>query len=355
MRYKIEIICESVCFKKKLNLPKDMALQGDSGIPITHIINRHGAHVKFDESRITTAILKALTQHNQNKNAEINGEILWKEASNLSSEVIETMHKENIKELEKIQDTVEQILMRHEKYQAVAKIYIIYRHERAQLRKKRDKEISQDLSLLYEESKKNFQSTYNEIIYLRTYSRWLEDKGRRETWKETVNRFISHMVFSLPEGSLTPEELSELSSSILRMEVMPSMRALQFSGEPMKLNNLFAYNCCFVAPICIKDIVDVMYLSMCGVGVGFSVEKINVSSLPVIVRQCSAPLPRFWKVGDSKEGWCDALFEGLSTWFAGHDIKFDYSGVRPSGARLVTSGGRASGPEPLKQLLDFSK
>src|SRR3989344_5159537 len=153
---------------------------------------------------------------------------------------------------------------------------------------------------------------------------------------------------------LTDEEYFEVCDSILKQEVMPSMRLMQFSGDAARRCNTCAYNCTFIAPASLEDFAEIMYLSMQGCGVGFSAESQNVERMPQIQKQSKQIVPTH-TVADSKEGWCDALTLGLTTWYAGQDIHFNYSHIRPAGTRLKTVGGKASGPEPLRSLLDFAR
>jgi ribonucleoside-triphosphate reductase len=132
------------------------------------------------------------------------------------------------------------------------------------------------------------------------------------------------------------------------------MRLMQFSGDAARRSNVTAYNCSYIAPSKIGDFAEIMYISMCGTGVGYSVESANIQALPQIAFQTGEKLETH-VVADSKEGWCDALTLGLKTWYDGKDIEFDYSLIRPAGARLQTMGGKASGPEPLRSLLAFSR
>ena len=133
---------------------------------------------------------------------------------------------------------------------------------------------------------------------------------------------------------------------------MPAMRLLQFSGKAARTTNVCAYNCSFIAPSQIEDFAEIMYVSMCGTGAGYSVESQNIQQLPIIKMQTGKSL-KTHVVLDSKEGWCDALTLGMKTWYDGKDIDFDFSQLRPAGARLATMGGKSSGPEPLRQLLIF--
>jgi ribonucleoside-diphosphate reductase alpha chain len=132
------------------------------------------------------------------------------------------------------------------------------------------------------------------------------------------------------------------------------MRLLQFAGKAARATNVAAYNCSFIAIQEPEDFAEMMYISMCGTGVGFSVESQNVEQLPQIKKQSGKKLEAH-VVADSKEGWCDALTLGLKTWFDGKDIDFDFSQLRPAGARLKTMGGKSSGPEPLRALLVFAR
>ena len=132
------------------------------------------------------------------------------------------------------------------------------------------------------------------------------------------------------------------------------MRLMQFSGDPARRCNTCAYNCTFTAPTKLDDFAEIMYLSMQGCGVGFAVESQNIEQLPQIMKQSGKKLETH-VIADSKEGWCDALTLGLTTWYAGKDVGFDFSEIRPAGARLKTMGGKASGPEPLRSLLSFAR
>ena len=153
---------------------------------------------------------------------------------------------------------------------------------------------------------------------------------------------------------LTKKEYAEIREAILKQEVMPSMRAMQFAGAPAKKCNTCFYNCSFTAPVRLEDFAEIMYLSMQGCGVGYAVESQNIQQLPQIEKQTGEKLATH-VVADNKEGWCDSLTLGLRTWYGGKDIDFDFSLIRPAGSRLKTMGGKASGPEPLRSLLAFAR
>ena len=132
------------------------------------------------------------------------------------------------------------------------------------------------------------------------------------------------------------------------------MRLLWSAGKACRNSNVWAYNCSYVAPTCPQDLGEIMYVSMCGAGLGFAVEWENVQQFPQIKKQ-TGEKPAIHVVGDDKEGWANAFVAGLTAWFNGKDIKFDYSLIRPAGARLQVAGGRASGPQPLMDLMEFAK
>jgi ribonucleoside-triphosphate reductase (thioredoxin) len=259
--------------------------------------------------------------------------------------------KDHIPSIEEIQDNVEEQLIGAD-FAKTAKAYILYRHERSEEREKHPV-VPEEVQRLAAESKKFFRNSLGEFIYYRTYSRWKEEDGRRETWIETVDRYVDFMKENLGD-KLTEKEYEEVRASILNQESMPSMRLLQFAGKAARATNVCAYNCSFLAPEKIQDFGEIMYISMCGTGLGFSVESQHVQKFPQIQMQTGEKLPTY-VIPDSKEGWSDALVFGIQTWFDGKDVDFDFSMLRPAGARLGTMGGKSSGPEPLREVLAFAK
>lgn len=305
------------------------------------IIKRNGSRVPFEKEKIVIAITKA---------GSATGELDASVAAVLAEEVLPLIML-STPSVEHVQDLVEQVLMRQ--YPATAKAYILYRAERTESRQEFGL-VPERVRVLNEESKRYFDGNpLGEFVYLRTYARWIEEEGRRETWVETVDRYLAFMRENLNDA-LTDYEYEEVRHAILTQDIMPSMRLMQFAGEAARRCNTCAYNCTFIAPTSIPDFAEIMYLSMQGCGVGFSVESEHVERLPQIEKKTNVLLP-VHVVADSKEGWCDALIAGLSAWYEGSDITFDYSQVRPAGSRLKTMGGKASGPEPLKSLLTFAR
>lgn len=312
---------------------------------------RDGMIVPFDEKRIERAIFRAMTAVNEG------GE---REAVHVADKVYEKLLvvKKNRREkngfvptVEMIQDVVENELIAAN-FPQTAKAYIIYRKEHSLAREKKGF-VPEKVKELATESKKYFRNSLAEFVYYRSYSKWIAEEGRRETWIETVDRYVSFMKENLGSG-LSEKEYLEVREAILKQEVMPSMRLLQFAGKAAKRTNVCAYNCSFIAPRAFQDFAEIMYISMCGTGVGWSVESENIQALPQILRQDGKKMGTY-VIPDSKEGWADSFAFGMRTWFDGHDVEFDFSLIRPAGSRLKTMGGKSSGPEPLRSLLKFTR
>ncbi len=317
---------------------------------VPKVRKRDGRIVPFDFEKIERAITKAMA---------VTGEGSSEEATMVAHRVVSDLvrtarkHKDFLPTVEGTQDEVERQLILSD-YVDTAKAYILYRAERAKRRLDDGVQVPEHVRKLTEESKKYFkENPLGEFVYLRTYARWIPEENRRETWIETVDRYINFMRENLGK-KLTDKEYAEVREAILKQEVMPSMRLMQFAGHAARRCNVAAYNCSFIAPTQIEDFAEIMYLSMCGTGVGFAVESQNIQQLPQIKKQTGETV-KTHVVGDSKEGWCDALTLGLKTWYNGKDIHFDYSKIRPAGARLKTMGGKSSGPEPLRSLMQFAR
>lgn len=316
---------------------------------LPNVQKRDGRIVPFEFDKIVGVIEKAMKAA-----GEGSGDEAVVVAHRVCGEMmrISKTYKNFLPTVEGCQDEVERQLILSG-YAATAKSYILYRAEHSKIRVEQGS-VPDHVKKLAEESKKYFKNNpLGEFIYLRTYARWIESEQRRETWIETVDRYVGFMKENLGD-KLTKKEYAEVREAILKQEVMPSMRAMQFAGDPARKCNTCFYNCSFTAPVKLEDFAEIMYLSMQGTGVGFSVESQNIEQLPQIQKQTGEKLATH-VILDSKEGWCDALTLGLQTWYAGKDIDFDYSTIRPAGSRLKTMGGKASGPEPLKSLLIFAR
>ena len=200
-------------------------------------------------------------------------------------------------------------------------------------------------------------SLYSDFIYTSRYARYLEKEHRRETWPETIKRYMDFVVEFLKENNNydVPVDIrEELETAILNHDVMPSMRGLMTAGAAAKRNNIALYNCAYLPMDDIKSFDEEMAILMSGTGVGYSVESMHVKNLPEIPDELfeSNTIIVF---EDSRLGWAKGFREFLSLLLSGQIAKYDVSALRPAGARLKTMGGRSSGPEPLVELLEFTK
>ena len=196
-----------------------------------------------------------------------------------------------------------------------------------------------------------FKTPYEQMIYTRSYARWDDEHKRRETWNETVERYGRFMIGRVPEGSRV--EFTMALGAILLGEVMPSMRLLWTAGKAAEIDNICAYNCAYLVIDNPKAFAELMYILMCGTGVGYSVERQYINKLPSVpsaIIQSGEPIV----FRDSKQGWADGYLQYMRSLYAGVDLPYDLSKIRKKGALLKTFGGRASGPEPLDKLLKFT-
>lgn len=190
---------------------------------------------------------------------------------------------------------------------------------------------------------------YQSYIHVSRYARWLEEKGRRETWEETVDRWWDYMTGKFPALA----DRQDVKVAIHDLDVVPSMRTIMTAGEALERNHVAAYNCSFLAVDDPKAFDEALLVLMCGTGVGFSVERQFISKLPEVPQELTET-DEVIVVADSKEGWAKGFRKLISRLYAGEVPQWDMSKIRPSGARLKTFGGRASGPEPLENLFKFS-
>ena len=201
-----------------------------------------------------------------------------------------------------------------------------------------------------------FPTSYQEFIHLSRYSRWLPDKGRRETWDETICRYFDFFTDHLKENvnyTLKDELRTELEEAVLGLQIMPSMRCIMTAGEALKRENIAGYNCSYIAVDRVQSFDEILYVLMNGTGVGFSVERQYVSQLPVVADDFNMSDTTI-VVADSKLGWAKSLKELVGMLYVGQIPRWDLSKIRPAGAPLKTFGGRASGPEPLESLFKFA-
>lgn len=197
---------------------------------------------------------------------------------------------------------------------------------------------------------------YQTYIHRSRYARFRDQDGRRESWGETVDRYLDYFEGELAEHhryTLSPMLRSEIQDAISNLHVMPSMRALMTAGEAARRENIATYNCSYLPIDRPKAFAEALYILMCGTGVGFSVERQVIKQLPEVPEKHSKT-DQVIVVQDSKLGWAEAFHELILSLYAGYIPKTDTSLVRPAGERLKVFGGRASGPEPLLDLFEFT-
>ena len=307
-----------------------------------NIVKRDGRVVPFEFNRIEEAIEKCFKGLNTKPVIS---------ANELTTQVVNIVSaKYQQPSVEVVQDIVEMVLQANGEYEA-AKSYILYRAEHAKLREERP--IPEVVRNAFAESDKYFPTQLQKFQFYDKYARFSYEHGRRETWIETVDRAVAYLK-ELSEFRLSPLTYARIRQGILEMKVMPSMRLLAMSGPAARRNNISIYNCSYMPVDSIDSFVEALLISMNGCGVGYSVENEYIEKFSRIKRQSEGE-PSKYVIEDSTEGWCNALRFGLQKWFDGFDVKFDYSEIRPAGAVLRLKGGRASGPEPLRKMLDFTR
>ena len=189
---------------------------------------------------------------------------------------------------------------------------------------------------------------YQAFIHTSRYARWLDDENRRETWAETVGRYMDNVVRPVLGSD---SYIDQIEQAILNQEIMPSMRAMMTAGPALARDNVAGYNCSYLPVDDPKSFDEAMFILLCGTGVGFSVERQSVAKLPEVPQLFESDTTVVVK--DSKEGWAKALRQVIALLYSGEIPKWDVSKVRPAGSRLKTFGGRASGPAPLVDLFNF--
>jgi len=202
---------------------------------------------------------------------------------------------------------------------------------------------------------------FQQYIAISKYARWLPEENRRETWEETVDRYMQNVVAPTLDnvnplrngGHGDPELMAEIRNAILNLEVMPSMRALMTAGPALDRDHMAGYNCSFIAVDHPRAFDEALYILTCGTGLGFSCESKYVNKLPEVA-ETFHHTDTTVVVGDSRIGWASSFRELIQLLYAGKIPRIDVSKVRPKGARLETFGGRASGPQPLVDLFDYT-
>ena len=195
--------------------------------------------------------------------------------------------------------------------------------------------------------------SYQEYIGMSRYARFQDDKGRRENWSETVDRYVDYIFSRTPAIQDKADLKTEIRSAIYNLDLMPSMRAMMTAGKSADRDNTCVYNCSYLPVDDVKSFDEAMFILLCGTGVGFSVESKYINKLPEVPEKLYESGGTI-SVHDSKEGWAKSLRLLIAHLYAGEIPQWDVSTVRPAGTRLKTFGGRASGPEPLVDLFKFT-
>ena len=199
---------------------------------------------------------------------------------------------------------------------------------------------------------------YQKFIHKSRYARWIDEENRRETWNETVSRFfnfmVDHVKYTTDVDLSKDDTIKQVKQAILQLQVMPSMRSLMTAGPALKRENIAGYNCSYIPIDNPKSFDEVLYILMNGTGVGFSVERQYINSLPTIPDQPFEDTEDVISVADSKEGWARSFKDLIGYLYSNRVPKLDFSKIRPAGERLKTFGGRASGPQPLQDLFEFT-
>lgn len=306
------------------------------------IFKRDGRITPFDPDRIENALARCFVSLGQEPKTSLHA---------ITQQVVNVVAAKYAQPtVEGVQDIVEMVLQAAGEYEA-AKHYIIYRNEHAKMRTTRP--IPDEVRDAFAKSDEYFPSQLQKFQFYDKYSRFNYDLGRRETWLETVDRAVDFLR-ELSHSQLPAETYERIRRGILEMRAMPSMRLLAMAGPAARRNNVAIYNCSYLPVESIDSFVEGLIISMSGCGVGYSVERQYVENFPRVRRQSGGPA-RLHTIEDSSEGWADALRLGLETWLDGEDVQFDYSQIRPAGAPLLTKGGRASGPAPLRKMMEFAR
>ncbi|MFN0074407.1 MAG: ATP cone domain-containing protein [Chloroflexota bacterium] len=306
------------------------------------ILKRDGRLVSFEIHRIENALHRCFDSFGRVPETPVS------EIANRVVNIVAAKSNGESPTVEGVQDIVEMVLQAAGEFEA-AKRYILYRAGRAKERE--DRPVPDEVREAFAASDVYFPTPIQRFQYFDKYSRFDYEQGRRETWVETVDRAVDFL-HEIGGDRLPRETYERIRKSILEMRSMPSMRLLAMAGPAARRNHISIYNCSYLPVDSIDSFCEAMLISMSGCGVGFSVEGKFVEQFPRVRRQ-SGLSPRPLVFDDSTEGWMNGLRSALEVWFEGGDVHVDLSQIRPAGAPLKTKGGRASGAEPLRTMLDF--
>lgn len=334
-------------------------------VVVFDVVRRDGTVVSHDRKKLVEAVTKCLQASAAAKEKTTLDALAKKDLVKLVAKIVnfvETVAVEISKQdngqavsVEVIGKVCVQALMESKLYEAAIR-YLRYSDEKNRNRKRA---LTPDLTEAFDVNAKYFDNPIQRFQALDKFARFIPEKGRRENWEETVDRTVNFFREHCQENSYSVDNdtWESLKDSLLNLKAAPSMRCVQMAGPALKRCQVGVYNCAFQFLQNTKDMAEELYILMQGTGVGFSVEaEFAVEKFPRVKRQkknqTSLPVH---VVEDSTEGWCNAYKLGLDTWFNGEDIEFDYSQIRKEGTPLKVKGGKASGPGPLKDLLEFAR
>lgn len=313
-------------------------------VPLT-VTKRSGETAGFDRIKIARALAAALD--------EVGAACDRQYVDYLTETVVNTVAAKargEVPSVETVQDACEFVLFGAGQFEA-AKHYILYREEHA--RQRNDRPIPDAVKAAFADADQYFPTQIQKFQFFDKYSRFDYGLGRRETWVETVDR-ATDFLHEIGGYHLPADQMERVHKAILEMRAMPSMRLLAMAGPAARRNNIAIYNCSYLPVDDLRSFTEALYISMSGCGVGFSVESRYVDKLPrVHLPRGSSPQVIVFE--DSAEGWVEGVLKCLELWVDGGDAIPDLRNIRPAGAVLRTKGGRASGPEPLMNMLNFAR
>jgi hypothetical protein len=275
-------------------------------------------------------------------------------AERIAARVVNLLDAQGFTEpdVEQVQQAVIHQLWSDGQYEA-AEHFTLYREERRKAREQR--KVPQHVVDAIREDAGHFPTPLQAYQFYSKFARWRDQDQRRETWRECNDRVFDWFA-TLPAFSLlSSEEVGRLRRMMFDFEVSPAMRVVQMAGPALQRCHIGTFNCAALPILDLKCFAELLYVLMQGSGCGFSVENDYVCRLPRVRRRRRRDDASRFVIDDTTEAWCDALYVGLCAWFDGRDVEYDYSRVRAAGVRLKTKGGRASGPEPLRELLDYAR